>query len=341
MQALPFVEAEVTASHENGRRCTEINDRKTIANVSDGDRSGCYPINPKVEAEVTAKNHSLQSIIYSATKDLHVIDTTEGAKLELTNTDTIFILIPRNDAIQKLTHVHKTLESLYALDHARTYTETRGKTRITVAEDDGKYTTVGLKAARGHPGITECWPTKFEEHHKDQVERLIKNCEECAKGYIKSHDLRGIEVARMLGGWRERKGGTSKQVWGSLACGKNHYLNSHTDEDFFYSLTTTASSYGLLQNTDRYRMDAEVCNYFTFPEQGLAVALRPGDMLLFNPMYHHCLSSRTCSYEKHDVFCLSLYLKTAIVGKNDNSLPLTKREIDVLQQGVLKPSSAG
>lgn len=212
MQALPFVEAEVTASHENGRRCTEINDRKTITNVSDGNRSGCYPINPKVEAEVTAShengrrcteinkgkstlvegisaasngdmekrgfqhvyrtskmpsslrvqaafmttmvngapqtknaikrhakkrkkllglkevlcspkhsmdstilesmsvffsgtgvrsipNHSLQSIIYSATKDLQVIDTTEGAKLELTNTDTIFILIPRNDAI--------------------------------------------------------------------------------------------------------------------------------------------------------------------------------------------------------------------------------------------------
>ena len=132
---------------------------------------------------------------------------------------------------------------------------------------------------------------KLEEHHKDRVERLIKNCEESAKGYIKSHELHGIEVARMLGGWRERKGGTSKQVWGSLACGKNHYLNSHMDEDFFYSLTTTASAYGLLQNTDRYRMDAEVCNYFTFPEQGLAVALRPGDMLLFNPMYHHCISS--------------------------------------------------
>jgi hypothetical protein len=74
-------------------------------------------------------------------------------------------------------------------------------------------------------------------------------------------------------------------------------------------------------------MDAEVCNYFTFAKQGIAVALRPGDMLLFNPIYQHCISSRTSIYESEDVFCLSLYLKTAIVGKNDNTLPLTETDI--------------
>jgi hypothetical protein len=77
--------------------------------------------------------------------------------------------------------------------------------------------------------------------------------------------------------------------------------------------------------------ELKVSNYFTFPEQGVAVALRPGDMLLFNPLYHHCLSSRTTSYQNDDVFCLSLYLKTAIVGKNDNALPITEREKLILQ----------
>ena len=67
-------------------------------------------------------------------------------------------------------------------------------------------------------------------------------------------------------------------------------------------------------------MDADVSNYFTFAEQGIAVALRPGDMLIFNRLYHHCLSSRTSDFQSVDVFCLSLYLKTAVVGKNDNSL---------------------
>jgi hypothetical protein len=92
------------------------------------------------------------------------------------------------------------------------------------------------------------------------------------------------------------------------------------DEDFFYSLTTIASESGLQRDIDRYSMEAEVCNYFMFAEQGVAVALRPGDMLLFNPMYQHCLSSRTTAYQHNDVFCLSLYLKTAVVGGNDNSL---------------------
>jgi hypothetical protein len=156
----------------------------------------------------------------------------------------------------------------------------------------------------------------------------MTRCEEVANGYLPSKEIRGLRIAQLLGEWQEIDGVASPPIWGSLACGKNYYLNSHTDEDFFYSLTTIASEHGLQEKIDRYSLDAEICNYFTFPEQGIAVALRPGDMLIFNPMYHHCLSSRTSLYETKDVFCLSLYLKTAIVGKNDNKLPLTKTDID-------------
>ena len=99
---------------------------------------------------------------------------------------------------------------------------------------------------------------------------------------------------------------------------KEFFLNVHVDEDFFYSLTTIVSQHGLHEDVDRYRMDAEISNYFAFPEEGISVALRPGDMLIFNPLYRHCLSSRTSGFEEKDVFCLSLYLKTAVVGGNDN-----------------------
>jgi hypothetical protein len=68
-------------------------------------------------------------------------------------------------------------------------------------------------------------------------------------------------------------------------------------------------------------MDAEVCYYFIFTEQGISVALRPGDMMIFNPLYHRLLS-QTARYENDDVFCLSLYLKTAVVGLKNNSLPM-------------------
>ena len=259
-------------------------------------------------------------IMLSAVEDLKVINTIFGARMKSASGDTVFTLIPRHDAIHKMTHVKKTVASLYALDAAKRAAEVRGKTRITVAEDDGKYATVGLKANRGSTGVSEIWPQKLSLGDRNSIRKLMARCEEAAKGFIPSDELCGLRIAQLLGEWKEISGVSSIPIWGSLACGRNYYLNSHFDEDFFYSLTTVTSEHGLKEDIDRYSMDADVCNYFTFAEQGVTVALRPGDMLIFNPLYQHCLSSRTSSYENDDVFCLSLYLKTAVVGKNDNSL---------------------
>ena len=286
----------------------------------------------------TLQTFIANSLNLSAVTDLKVVDSKDGARMELSNGDTVFTLIPRQDAIRGLTNVNNTLAALYALEKGKKSAETRGKKRIPVAEDNGKYITIGLKPARGRAGILESWPTNLSNDERNTITKLMTNCEEAAKGYIFSHELRGMEVARMLGGWIPQGYETSSQkIWGSLACGKNYYLNSHTDEDFFYSLTTTVSALGLREDIDRYAMDAPVCNYFTFAEQGVAVGMRPGDMLLFNPLYQHCLSSRTSMYESNDVFCLSLYLKTAIVGKNDNTLPLTDGEIKVLKEAGVIP----
>jgi hypothetical protein len=51
--------------------------------------------------------------------------------------------------------------------------------------------------------------------------------------------------AKVLKDWMDLSGAPSRCIFGSLASGKNHYLNTHTDEDFFYSLTTVPSTYGL------------------------------------------------------------------------------------------------
>ncbi len=60
---------------------------------------------------------------------------------------------------------------------------------------------------------------------------------------------------------------------------------------------------------------------FPHPTLGVSVPLCPGDYLLFNPLIPHCVSSR-CKHED-EIICVSMYLKTAIVSMNDNSLPLT------------------
>jgi hypothetical protein len=48
------------------------------------------------------------------------------------------------------------------------------------------------------------------------------------------------------------------------------------------------------------------------------------------------LSSRTSAYENEDVFSLSLYLKSAVVGENHNTFPLKKAKIELLE-GIVNP----
>ena len=244
----------------------------------------------------------------------------------------MFILIPRRHAIFKTTHVKKTLGSLHALHTATAGTETQGKLQIVVAEDGGKYATVGLKPSRGSTGIRESWPRNFAQGDKKEVIKLMTACKEVARSYLPSHVLRGIENAKRLGNWPKILDGAVGAMYAALSSSLNSYLNSHTDQDFLYSLLTMASLRGLQESIDQYDVhNVDICNYFAFAQQGIAVALRPGDMLLFNPVYQHCVSSRTASYKMSDIFSLSLYLKSAIVSKNDNSLRLTEAEMSSLR----------
>jgi hypothetical protein len=103
---------------------------------------------------VLLNNHPpSDGVIRSATEDLKVIDTKQGARMKSLSGDSVFFLVPRKDAIAKATHVHKTLSSLHALDWANAKTEEHGEKRIAVAEGNRKYTTVGLTANRGSKGI--------------------------------------------------------------------------------------------------------------------------------------------------------------------------------------------
>jgi hypothetical protein len=264
--------------------------------------------------------------------DMRVVDTVLGARMNSDSEDTVFVLIPRKMAIAKLSHVNKTLQSLRALDKAKRCSERRGKRRITIPEDDhSNYVTAGLKANRGGPGIVDSWPDRLPKEDKDQVLKLMDACQEVTNGYIASEDLRGIQMTKFLLQWRELAGCGPGSILPSFSQALNTILNLHMDDDFFHSILTLASHYALRDDIDQYQLDAPVSNYFVFAEQGVAVALRPGDMLVFNPNYNHCLSSRTSTYENKDVFYNSLYLKSAVVGKNDNTIPLTQTEIELTQ----------
>jgi hypothetical protein len=278
-------------------------------------------------------NQVSNSIVKSAIEDMRVVDTVDGARMEVSNEESIFVLVPRRAAIEQLKNVNTTLLSMSALDKAKGFTEKRGNKRITATEGiNSNYVTVGLKPNRGSHGILDSWPHKLSPKYKKQLLKFMSRCQEVANGYIKSKELRGIQIAKLILKWDSINGCKHGSILPSLSQALNTYLSAHTDEDFFYSLMTTACCHALRDDIDQYKLHAEVSNYFVFPEQGIAVALRPGDLLIFNPKYHHCLSSRTEAYQNKDVYSMSLYLKSAVVGKNDNRIPLNDEETDLLRE---------
>jgi hypothetical protein len=183
-------------------------------------------------------------------------------------------------------------------------------------EDGGKYAIVGLKPSRGSTGIRESWPLKFAQANKKQAIMLMTACKEAARSYLPSHVLRGIRNAKRLGNWPKILDGAVGAMYAALSSALNSYLNSHRDQDFLYSLLTMASSRGLQEDINQYDVHGvDICNYFTFAEQGIAVTLRLGDMLLFNPVYQHCVSSCTTSYKTSDFFLFHCILRLQLLAR--------------------------
>jgi len=106
------------------------------------------------------------------------------------------------------------------------------------------------------------------------------------------------------------------KYFGAIAFGRNVFLRCHTDDDFTYSI-----AHVLLGGKSTYHLDDSVVVYFCFPTLGIAVPMRPGDFLIFNARIPHCISSRSNGGD--NIMCISMFLKTSVVGGNDNASNLT------------------
>lgn len=52
------------------------------------------------------------------------------------------------------------------------------------------------------------------------------------------------------------------------------------------------------------------------------MGLRPGDIILFNPLYPQCISTKTDEYQDIDVLSVCLYTKMQSVNNHGIDLPL-------------------
>jgi len=97
---------------------------------------------------------------------------------------------------------------------------------------------------------------------------------------------------------------------------------SHVDVDFLFSVfQINVLGAEFLVN------DAAVAQHFCCPEHGYAIAVHPGDAIICNPNFYHCISSKTDAYEGIPVHVTIFYLKSTHAGGGDNRRQLAEEEL--------------
>jgi hypothetical protein len=186
---------------------------------------------------------------------------------------------------------------------------------------DNKYMCAGTQPCRASAGVRDTYHmAKVDGAHVETVVSYVRNLEQLLEAFAESEVLQMLQEARKLLQFQTLKGaGRECKIFGAFAFGRNVYLPSHQDKDFVYSIVSVHVRDGYY-----LKEDTKVVAYFGFPRLGVAVPLRPGDVLIINPLEPHSVSSRC--YESDEVFCFSAYLKSSNVGLHDNKLQLTPVE---------------
>ena len=266
----------------------------------------------------------IQGVPYPCTilpiTNLTIVDTRHGFRYPLDDTcvDDV-ILLPRNFIIQSQPHQQDLLDALDACEYKTQLTLVRGTRRIIAYQTKGaKYITPGIYAKRNGQGWEQKLLNKLTHQQWNTLYKYVNNLEGKAMSYMSPSILKGVDIARKFVPYPtfpSPDGKKESKLSASLAAGRDICLNCHTDDDSMYGIISPIDC-----DTARFEFDSDICCYFAFPEFGFAVALRPGDVLVFNPRTNHCVSSRV--NQSQHLWLTSLYLKSAVVGGNDNSVAL-------------------
>ena len=242
---------------------------------------------------------------------LQVIDTKDGCKLVDEFKNPIFILIPRKEVLfaKKKNSLFTQTKMMQDLITSNVHIK-RSDARKGVAI---KEISVGIKANRAGHGYLSSAIKEKNPQLWNQVIRYTKQTEHVTKAYISEEWMVGIKKAQDVVGWETLK---STSLWSAISCSCNYYSAAHIDDDFFLSAFQVVADVGEVD----YEFDSPVVTHFCFPTNGYAVAVRNGDVHLFNPTVYHCCSKKEKSFEKNNVYLNSFYLKTNIVGLNDNRI---------------------
>ena len=266
---------------------------------------------------------------------LHTVDCTEGYTLGSINRF-VFSLLPRNVSLGNVPVTHTVQDESnsrkskaafaastnavvdalrFCCEHGGNVPRGGGKD-VCCASPEAKVVRLGQYPFRGGPGIRCEDIPRGNAHVSKAISKFVRNLEHKMKEYLPTSLISNMNVARNVAGVQQTE--IANHRWGdmynSVYFGRDIYLSCHQDEDSFYGLISVQRE---VAEDSPYCSGDEPLYYFCFPTHGVKVALRAGDILLINPREWHCLSSPL--RPGMEVYSLSLYLKTSIVGGNDNS----------------------
>lgn len=294
--------------------------------VVDGGDDGNLPIQPPDDV-------TWRCLSVLGAKHLHVQDETDPCRgLTFSRVDGAlpFIRLPRQQSLDIIRQM-SLKEILGALEECEKLKKTsvRRSDNKRIFTDYGMsvmYTCAGVQASRNSPEVLDCNPflEQLPQCHWTVLMKLMRHAEYCYESYADNDVISHMFHAKQVVPFKTMSMPGSCQTsmlkyYGALAFGCNVFLRCHTDADFTMSM---AQIY--LKNKASYELDDDVVVYFCFPTLGVAVPLRPGDYLLFNALIPHCVSSR-CRQDDN-IYCISMYLKTSVVGMNNNQLPVSRTQ---------------
>jgi hypothetical protein len=300
--------------------------------VVDGADDGNPPICPP--EGVNWRVLSVRDAIHLHVQDEH--DPLRGLTFRRVDGVLPFARLPRAkslDVLKKMS-MKEIISALEACEKLKRTPLRRGDHKH-IFSDYGKrvmYTSAGVQVSRNSRGVLDCnaYMEDLPDIHATILMKLMRHAEYCLETIVDNDVICHLYHAKKLVPFKTMNVKTASEqarlkYYGSLAFGCNVFLQCHTDSDY-----TMSMAHIHLKGKDKYELTDEVVIYFCFPTLGVAVPLRPGDFLIFNALIPHCVSSRCRQVD--EVMVISMYLKSAVVGLNNNVLPLNSKQIHLARR---------
>ena len=303
----------------------------------------------KTGEQMSAQNYHCITVQDNERLRIHnVIENGSILCIDEASGDIVFALLPRRKSTS-YNHFHSFIDALKVLETcAPADVSVRGNKRTVVYEGNKtgqNYLTYGVAPKRNGRGLYMKHFDGFSgTKHENAVISMRSFISTACSAYIPSMIKSGMKSILKLFNLNPNclplddasDNNQMKQFisfFPSMASGRNTSLELHEDDDAFLSVVSIYNEDDIMvekvnskkrkkhRTVSRLKKQSLIVKYFTFGV-GHSVALRTGDILVFNPLIEHCISTKTDECQKSDVYCVSFYFKSLVLGLNDNSIPL-------------------